>query len=96
MRKPQKPRPRIRRSPEQWHQILDELESSGLSRSAFCRQKGLLAETLRQAERRVGRHEQRARFVELSSPALLDDEPRRRWDIELELGDGVVLRLGRR
>ena len=90
-----KPRRYVRRSPEEWRRILDELAVSGLDRSTFCREKGLVRETLRQAEQRLGLNEQAATFVELSSE-FVGHGVERSWDIELELGDGMVLRLARR
>jgi ATP-dependent helicase YprA (DUF1998 family) len=89
------PRRYVRRSPQQWRQILDEFAASGLDRSTFCRERGLVRETLRQAERRLGSTEEQPSFVELS-PDLVNDLPERRWEIELEFGDGLVLRLARR
>lgn len=87
-------RPRIRRTPEQWRQILDKFRASGLDRKTFCEQQGLRRESLRRAEHRLSQTEPAGMsFVEVSaSPA----EPTRGWDIELELGDGLVLRLARR
>jgi len=87
-------RPRIRRTPEQWRQILDEFNASGLDRKSFCERRGLRREALRRAELRLGLDAPRSMpFVEVSaSPA----EPVPGWDVELELGDGLVLRLARR
>lgn len=57
------PRRYVRRSPQQWRQILDEFAASGLDRSTFCRERGLVRETLRQAERRLGSTEEQPSFV---------------------------------
>jgi hypothetical protein len=91
-----KPRRYVRRSPEEWRQILDELAASGLNRSTFCREKGVVRETLRQAEQRLGLNGQTGTFVELSGEFVDHRGAARCWDVELELGDGVVLRLARR
>jgi putative transposase len=91
-----KSRARVRRSAEQWRKIFDELQASGLDRKTFCERRGLGRETLRRAERRLERAASvRSRFVEVT-PVPVVVEPSRGWDVELELGDGVVLRLARR
>lgn len=87
-------RPRIRRTPKEWYTILEDLEASGLDRKAFCERKGLRREALRRAERRLRQTEPtEMSFVEVSTPPAA---PMRGWDVELELGDGLVLRLARR
>lgn len=93
-----KTRTRVRRSTQQWRRILDELETSGLDRKTFCERKGLRREALRRAERRLAAGREAPAplsFVELAAP-LPEAEPSRGWDVELELGDGLVLRLARR
>lgn len=87
-------RSRIRRTPEQWREILHEFRASGLDRKSFCERKGLRRESLRRAEIRLDHSEPVSMpFLELAAPAA---EPVRGWDMELELGDGLVLRLARR
>ena len=71
------PRRYVRRSPQQWRQILDEFAASGLDRSTFCRERGLVRETLRQAERRLGSTEEQPSLVELS-PDQVNDRQRLR------------------
>lgn len=87
-------RRRIHRTPEQWREILDEFRTSGLDRKSFCERKGLRRESLRRAEIRLRRYAPVSiPFVEVAAPVA---EPVRGWDMELELGDGLVLRLARR
>lgn len=91
-------RTRLRRSAQQWRRILDELETSGLDRKTFCERKGLRREALRRAERRLAADREAPAplsFVEVAAP-LAEVESSRAWDVELELGDGLVLRLARR
>lgn len=105
-------RKRIRRNPEELREIVDQFDRSKLSRSAFCRKYGLAPSTFARwygnrsvsEQARAGRPKaDAAEFIELgdgvqgfvvdgksSSPA----EPA--WDIELQIGDGMVLRLRRR
>lgn len=87
-------RPRIRRTAEQWHAILEEFGASDLDRKTFCERKGLRREALRRAELRLSQSEPVSMpFVELAAPAA---DPVRGWDVELDLGEGLVLRLARR
>lgn len=79
-----------RRTPSEWRAIIADFRGSGLSQEAFCRQQGLAYSTftnwlakLREepAEAAVGA------FVEIPMPH------ERIWDMELQIGTHVVLRL---
>lgn len=90
-------RTRVRRSPDQWRRLLEELEASGLDRKTFCQRKGLRMESLRRAQHRLARRAAPLTpFVELMPPERPTSAVSRDWDVELELGGGVVLRLARR
>ena len=86
------------RSREEWQRLFDEQQASGSSVAAFCRERNVLVTTLRNARQRLGMVDERlpstSSFVPvevLSPPARV--EP---WDVELSLGESVVLRLRRR
>jgi hypothetical protein len=86
-------RRRIRRDSNEWSSLLVEQGDSGLSQRAFCASKGVSLSSFCAAKRRLGMH--------LSPVARMDDFleiPVRSmsapgWEVELDLGDGVVLRL---
>ena len=91
---------RTRRSREEWHALVSRFEASGQTREAFCAQAGLSVNTLRRWSSRF-REQPRAAvspvpvFVELPAdekPAEASVPP---WEVELELGGGVRLRLRR-
>ncbi len=91
-------RPRIRRSEHEWRELFARFEHGGQTREQFCADQGLALSTFsrwRQRMRAQGREDTKvspeAVFVELSS----SDAPRAvpRWDVELQLGAGVFLRL---
>lgn len=89
---------RIRRSPDQWREIIGRFEQSGQTRVQFCDEQGLGLSTFSRWRRRLSRevpvsHPQSddALFVELAQVA---PEPSARpWDVELQLGGSVCLRL---
>lgn len=100
MSNPTAPNKRVHRSPEQWQSLVDQFERSGLSQRAFCKETGLPYGTFArwrrrlQADTAVGDAGNKQLFVE-----LLGDKPQHNgshaWDVELELGDGIMLRLRR-
>jgi hypothetical protein len=96
-----------KRGEAQWHALVSAFEKSGTSRRAFCARHGVALSTfdwwrkrLRAVPREAhaGRAERDALFVELTAPAAALADSRRvvpAWDLELELGAGMVLRLRR-
>ena len=93
-------RPWIRRSPEQWRDLFHRFEQSGQTREEFCAEHGLALSSfsrwrkrLRDDSHAVAPNTEDSMFVELASqttkPSVVP------WDVELELGGGVVLRLRR-
>ena len=86
---------RINRSSAQWRELFARFDTSGLTIVEFCRRHELCVSSFyrwRQAVSDTLPTSVMAPFVELppvSSPNT------HRWQIELDLGDGVVLRLAR-
>ncbi|MGB7755496.1 MAG: transposase [Salinisphaera sp.] len=87
---------RRRRSPEQWQRLIDQQADSGQSQAAFCAAHGLSQTTFQHWKRRL---KSSASPVEALFTPLTDtsvpNEPDSGWTIELDLGDGVCLRLRR-
>ena len=81
----------VRRPTSAWQEIVSDCEASGLSGAAFCEREGLSYSTFCRWRRRL-RDASEFEFVPLSGEAV--ESPG--WDVELELGDGLVLRLRRR
>ena len=77
------------RSEAEWNSIMADFERSGLSRREFCESRGLSLKTFGNWRRRLCLGGGKGSFVELAPPAVSG------WDVELELGDGVVLRVRR-
>ncbi len=86
---------RTRRSREQWQRLLDEQSASGQTQTTFCQAKGLCLASFQNWKRRLAAEasEQPSQpWVELGT---LDQVSGPGWDIELDLGNGVCLRLRR-
>ena len=89
---------RIRRSKDEWRELFARFEQSGQSIEQFCAQQNLALSTFsrwRQKLRSNCRGSQgspEAVFVELSrgdAPCAVVSP----WDVELQLGNGMFLRL---
>lgn len=76
-----------------WERLVAEYERGDETRRAFCDERGLSVSSLDYWRRKL-REETAARpgFIELGSVSTAGSPA---WDIELELGGGVVLRLRR-
>jgi len=92
------PAARKHRSPAQWAALLSRFERSGLSVSAFCAQESI---SVANFYRQRGLH--RGAVLDeapVSAPCFVDLGALRsgagtRFEIKLELGDGIVLSLVR-
>lgn len=92
---------RIRRSAEQWQDLINEQARSGLSQADFCKREQVALSTFTNWKRRLSgkvgrtsaaeRETATAPWIDLG--AVSGSEPG--WDIELDLGGGVCLRLRR-
>lgn len=88
---------RARRAPADWKRIIDDQKQSGLSQENYCRQHNVGYSSfhhwkakLANANRSMPAGE--ANFIELP---LLASASALGWDIELDLGYGIVLRMRR-
>ena len=97
-----------RRSADEWRALMRTYSRSGKTRKQFCAQHGLALSTfelwrrrLRQdfptrgASRRSSPVQSNALFVELAEAVQPVAAASPSWDVELDLGRGVVLRLRR-
>ncbi len=76
------------RSPAEWRALMADYEASGLTQVKFCQSRGVSRKTFQSWRRRLGLTGTTP-FVELTPPLVGS------WDVELELGDGMVLRVRR-
>ena len=92
-------RARVMRTQEQWKALLDEYSTCGLTKSAFCKKHRIATSSLYRWQRLFDDHAGDADFIDVTEP--LANAPRSHsvpvrnndWQVELELGAGIVLRL---
>jgi hypothetical protein len=84
----------VRRSRSDWQQLIDEQARSGLSQRAFCAARALSAKSFQHWKRQLATTvAPSSSWLELG--ALPERPVAAGWDLELELGAGVCLRLRR-
>ena len=77
-----------------WEQLVAAYEGRTVTRRAFCAEAGVSPSTLDYWRRKLRDEGSAARgFIELAAGSEADGSI---WEVELALGDGVVLRLARR
>ena len=91
-----------RRSRIEWQELIDEQAASGLSQKAFCSQPGISVATFGYWKRKLGSESHSlptgsgadtvslAEWIELPTHGPASGGG---WQIELELGNGLCLRL---
>ena len=85
-------RPRVHRSRAQWQHLIEEQQHSGLSQAAFCQRKDISPASLQNWKRRLAESEPAEPWLELGRAPSVEAAG---WDIELDLGHGICLRLRR-
>ena len=97
---------RTRRSAAQWRALVERFECSGQTRGKFCAANGLAPSTFDLWRRKLhappapaGEASPEALFVELTHPSqpqsVAASTGTGAWEVELELGAGMVLRVRR-
>jgi putative transposase len=90
------PRLSVRRSREQWQRLINEQQKSNLTQAEFCQQHDLAVSSFCNWKRRLLQDDATRESSEdnawLSLPEQLFTSSGN-WRIELDLGDGVCLRL---
>jgi hypothetical protein len=96
-----------RRSPREWHALIQAFSHSGVTRSQFCTRHGLALSTFDWWRSRLRRASitqsvsnplptpANALFVEIAQETKPVAVVSARWDVELDLGHGLFLRLRR-
>ena len=90
---------RVMRTETQWKALLDEFNTSGLTRSAFCKQHRIATSSLYRWQKALTGPSTAAEFIDItepvvkSAPTLPVPGNDSLWQVELELGAGVILRV---
>jgi hypothetical protein len=88
-----------RRTRSQWQDLIQQQASGSLSQPEFCQQNAIALSTFQNWKRklRVDQSKSTSNQDWLALPLdIPDDTVPIGWDIELELGQGICLRLRRR
>ena len=83
---------RIRRGRDEWQRLIAEQADGDLTQTAFCATRGISIGSLQNWKRRLAAKAPAESWLELGT---LAERGASGWDIELDLGDGVCLRLRR-
>ena len=79
---------RVRRGETGWRELVRKWEGIGLSQKVFCEQEGASLTCFKKWQRRLSPRPSVGGFIELKRKS-------ESWEMELDLGYGVVLRLRR-
>jgi len=91
-----------RRTPEQWRRLIEQQRAGHRSAKAFCQEQGIAYATFLYHKRKLAKSSPEpgalppapvgeGGFIEVRGP----EAGGRPWDVELALGDGIVLRIRR-
>lgn len=89
--------PTPRRTPQQWQQLVEQHSSSNLTQKDFCQEHGIRPATFGYWKRKLTAassvdQDTASSWLDLSALTAAGN-PSSNWKIELDLGNGVVLRL---
>ena len=95
-----KPAAKRRRTRAEWQALLSEYDSSGLSQAAFCKNHRIATASLHNWRKKLAAQDGSTDFIDITTQlsttqTLVPSEPESTapWQVELELGRGLVLRL---
>lgn len=85
---------RIRRTRDQWQQLISNQQQSNLSQAAFCARQNISLASFSNWKRKLHNDSSRTDTIPswIELPAL-SSVSTSGWDMELDLGHGVCLRL---
>ena len=88
-----------RRTPSEWQQLIEDQRASGLTQKAFCQEKQIAKATFGYWKRKLKQESPVVQgqlsdspWIELSA-LQADSSSTGHWQIELDLGNGICLRL---
>jgi len=90
---------RTQRSLAQKRALVEQFHASGLTKTAFCKQHGIAASCLNRWQQALAAESPVDTFVDITESVTYASDPRLEpkdpphWQVELELGAGVILRV---
>lgn len=90
---------RTQRTRAQWKSLVEDLTTSGLTKAAFCKKRGIATSCLYRWQKIFAGNSAAPDFIDITRPvtsalptqAVTDTNLH--WQVELELGTGIVLRI---
>ena len=93
------PKARTQRTRSQWKSLVDGFNTSGLTRTAFCKNNHIATSCLYRWQKVFAGQPAAAEFIDITEPVartsrtLAVPDSDGLWQVELELGSGMVLRV---
>ena len=88
---------KIRRTRAQWQSIMSDFEQSDLGGEAYCQRHGLAYSSFAKwrslLKQEVSPDDEPVSFIQLPNTLTSLSDNATGWDIELDLGAGVIIRL---
>ena len=90
---------RTTRTRAQWKSLVEEFNISGLTKTAFRKRHGIAASGLYRWQKMLAEDSAPANFIDITDPVVKATastpapECQNLWQVELELGAGVILRV---
>lgn len=94
-----RPKRRVNRSRAQWKSLVEKFNTSGLTKTAFCKRHDIATSCLYRWQKVLAEETTQDTFVDITEPVAtaknidLAPENRNHWEVELELGADVILRV---
>ncbi|MGD8914072.1 MAG: hypothetical protein PVI97_15980 [Candidatus Thiodiazotropha sp.] len=95
----QEPQKRVRRTKAQWKKLLEEYAISDLTQTKFCQMHHIATSSLWKWQKYFASQPVASDFIDITeslakTPSPDSDSPRDdHWQVELALGQGVILRV---
>ena len=89
----QQPTRRPRRTQAQWQQLISSFDSQQQTVLEFCQSHQITAGSFYRWRNRLAENAEHPLFIEVQSKTSAQVTPAPAWDLELELGQGMVLRV---
>ena len=94
-------KPRVVHSEAHWRQLIAQYETGSLTQKCFCQQHQISVSSLHKWRNRFKQNEDTSHFIDITKamvPAQHQSQPAVEqessvWQVELELGHGMVLRV---
>lgn len=90
----------VHRTAKQWHQLVGEFDPSQQTINAYCKANKIGTSSFYKWKAKLGlpepiEKEEMPTFIPIQTQSPSNTQQTPEWDLELELGHGIVLRLSK-